>query len=603
MKIDRISSAVKVVTNSLNKQEKRKLSVLVSFQLFSSFLDLIGVALIGVIGAISISGVASQRPGNRVYELTSIIGLQGKPLQVQVIFLSIATVSILLLKTIIAMTLTKQTLLLLSNKSAELTTQLFSKRLSLNILKVQALSSQQTLYGLTNSLVALVVGVFGSGVTIISDSFLTALLIGALFVVDPLTAAISSIIFGSIGILTFIKLGKKSQLLGIQNSELEVASSELVLQSLEAFRETLIGNRQKYYIDSLRVLRNRNASVLATAGFLPHISKYIIEGGVVLGAFILSALQFYLHDAFHAIATLTVFLAAGSRIAPAILRLQQSGILIKNSLGLAETALEMLSEPCMASNLSNQATQTKPFAGSINLLDVTLKYPNSNDFALKNINLRIDQGDFVAIVGPSGGGKSTLVDTILGVLEPTIGEVELSGVNPLTAHKTWPGKTAYVPQQITIFDLSLAQNVALGVPIGEIDLKLVNSCLEQAQLSELGKSRNGLDFELGERGNKLSGGQRQRIGIARALYTNPRLIILDEATSSLDVETEKAISDSIISLKKNKTIVVIAHRLSTIRNADIIHYIEGGTILASGSLDELKKLVPAFDRQAFLSGL
>ena len=604
MKSGQISAAIRMALNTFTTKEKRKIAALMFAQSLSAILDLIGVGLIGVIGAISISGVASQRPGNRVYGITSFLGLSDMSMQIQVITLSIATVFLLLLKTILGVVLTKQTLFLLSNKSAEVTTDLFADRLDMGVLKAQELSSQQTLYGLTNSLVALIVGVFGSSITIVSDGFLAILLIGALFVIDPLTAGITTLLFGTIGVASFLRLGKKSQELGFQTSQLEVASSELVLQSLDAYRETIISNKQEFYVASLRNLRQENASVIATSGFLPHLSKYIIEAGLVLGAFILSALQFYLHDAFHAVATLTVFLAAGSRIAPAILRIQQSGIQVRNSLGVAETALKMLSDRQTVLAVQKNVETEQIFVATVQLIDVSFKYPNSNVLALDNVSLCVNQGDFVALVGPSGGGKSTLVDTILGVLKPMNGEVKLSNNNPLDAHSIWPGKTAYVPQQITVFDVSIAQNIALGVPENEIDYKRVKECLDLAQLSDVISGREqGLGFTLGEKGNKLSGGQRQRIGIARALYSDPRLIIFDEATSSLDVETEKAISDSIDALKNSKTILVIAHRLSTIKNADRIYYIDRGSIIAHGSLEELRSAVPAFERQALLSGL
>lgn len=604
MKSSDVFSALRAALKTFNSREKRKLLGLMIAQSLSSLLDLLGVALVGIIGAVSISGVASQQPGSRVFKVISSLGISGQSMQYQVIVLAIATVLLLLLKTITGIVLTKQSLKLMSNKSAEVTTALFSKTLSLKLIEIQERSSQQTLYALTNSLVALIVGVLGTTITIISDAFLSILLISALFLVDPLTATISCLLFGTIGIVTFIRLGRISQELGLQTSKLEVSSSELVLQALDAYRETLVGNRQKYYEDSLWNLRKANAHIIATAGFLPHISKYVIEAGMVLGAFVLSALQFYLHDAFHAVATLTIFLAAGSRIAPAILRLQQSGIQIRNSLGVSRSALDLLSIVDKSLNHTEIKSERTTFSPHIKLSKVDFLYPDAKELALNNISLEIQEGEFVAIVGPSGGGKSTLVDTILGVHHPLSGEVQLSGVAPLVSHMTWPGKTAYVPQQITIFDVSLAENVALGLPFAEIDLKRVDECLIQAQLSDLTSRNNGDQcLVLGEKGNRLSGGQRQRIGIARALYSNPNFIIFDEATSALDVETEKSISDAIKALKGKTTILVIAHRLSTIKDADIIHYVDSGKIVASGSLPELRRKIPAFERQAALSGI
>jgi ABC-type multidrug transport system fused ATPase/permease subunit len=196
------------------------------------------------------------------------------------------------------------------------------------------------------------------------------------------------------------------------------------------------------------------------------------------------------------------------------------------------------------------------------------------------------------------------VDVILGVLHPQTGEILISGTDPETAVNNWPGAISYVPQETYIADASIAQNVALGFPPEQINLELVKESLKRAQLSDFIESlENGLDTEVGERGTQLSGGQRQRLGIARALYTKPKLLILDEATSSLDAETEQAISSSIQSLKSDVTLIVIAHRLSTIKEADIVHYIESGRIIGSGSFDELRRLIPSFDFSASIMGL
>jgi ABC-type multidrug transport system fused ATPase/permease subunit len=335
----------------------------------------------------------------------------------------------------------------------------------------------------------------------------------------------------------------------------------------------------------------------------------MVESALILGAIIISAVQFITADASQAVATLAVFLAAGSRLAPALLRIQQGNIQIRNYLGVSRKTLALLDElPVqtvrMEENVAKLNFEHAGFVPSVNVGELNFSYPYSSEPAITIDELSINAGEMIAIVGPSGAGKTTLVDVILGVLHPQTGEILISGTDPETAVNNWPGAISYVPQETYIADASIAQNVALGFPPEQINLELVKESLKRAQLSDFIESlENGLDTEVGERGTQLSGGQRQRLGIARALYTKPKLLILDEATSSLDAETEQAISSSIQSLKSDVTLIVIAHRLSTIKEADIVHYIESGRIIGSGSFDELRRLIPSFDFSASIMGL
>jgi ABC-type multidrug transport system fused ATPase/permease subunit len=223
---------------------------------------------------------------------------------------------------------------------------------------------------------------------------------------------------------------------------------------------------------------------------------------------------------------------------------------------------------------------------------------------LNGVSLTIKPGETIAIVGPSGAGKTSLVDTILGVLKPDSGVVTISRMPPQDAINYWPGAIAYVPQDVVISNKSFLENITLGYDKESLNESLVKEAVRIAQLHEFVKSLpQGMHTLVGERGSKVSGGQRQRIGIARALYTNPKLLVLDEATSSLDGQTEADISSSILELRGKVTIVIIAHRLSTVLNADRIYYLEDGKIAAQGTFSEVRRLVPDFDSQAKLMGL
>jgi ATP-binding cassette subfamily C protein len=212
---------------------------------------------------------------------------------------------------------------------------------------------------------------------------------------------------------------------------------------------------------------------------------------------------------------------------------------------------------------------------------------------ISNLSFEIAAGSTTAIVGPSGAGKTTLVDIMLGLYEPQSGSVTIDGLSTSELRRKFPGMIAYVPQRPGLVSGSIAENVALGFDTHEIDEHRVWDALKKAELDLVVKDLpNGIHSSLGAHSDGLSGGQIQRLGLARALYTNPRLIVLDEATSALDATTEASITESIRSLGSETTVVVIAHRLSTIQHSDVVHVMDGGKIIASGTFSEVRKQVP-----------
>ena len=319
-----------------------------------------------------------------------------------------------------------------------------------------------------------------------------------------------------------------------------------------------------------------------------------------------SAIEFILHDSDRAISTLAIFLAAASRIAPAILRLQSGFIAIKSNAGVAKLTLEMIDffSPIVSRELKvKELNPAYPdFRPSLSINNVCFSYPENSGATIKNLSLEVDPGQQIAFVGTSGSGKSTLIDLILGLRTADSGEIYLAGMNPSAAIKYWPGAISYVPQQVHISDSTILANVAFGYT--NPDLQLAWEALEAAQLADFVRSLgDGIHSPVGENGNLLSGGERQRLGIARALYTRPSFLILDEATSSLDAQTEVAISSAIRGLKGKVTVLMVAHRLSSVTDSDKVVYIREGQIISEGTFEKVKNEVPDFEIQAKLMGL
>jgi ABC-type multidrug transport system fused ATPase/permease subunit len=481
--------------------------------------------------------------------------------------------------------------------------------LSQPLTNVMARTSQETLYALTNGVMNITLGVIGSSVSLIADFSLLLVLFVGLLVVDPVVAMSTIALFSGIGLLLYKLLHNKAQELGKSQALLTVESNERIVEIVHGFREAAVKNRRGYYANEISKLRFALSRDLAESAFLPYIGKYVIETTVILGALAISAVQFAISDAAHAVSTLSVFLAAGTRIAPAVLRMQQGGIQLKSALGSALPTIELIEE-LSSVEIKTILEDSKPkfdysgFNARVKVQGVSYRYPGKEVDALKEISFEISDGEFVALVGSSGAGKSTLADLILGLLIPNSGEIRISGEDPTIAISRWPGALSYVPQEVLITNGSIFENVALGYEPKDVSRENVARAIKLSQLDDLvAQLPEGLETRVGERGAKLSGGQRQRLGIARALYTNPRLLVLDEATSALDGKTESDISQAITALKRKVTVIMIAHRLSTVREADKIVYLESGRIVAIGDFGQVRERVPEFDEQARLMGL
>ena len=603
------SYTLKLTFGLLPKQIRFRFVRLTLIQVLVGVLDLASVVLFGALGALVINGVSSRLPGDRVSSFLRVLQLEDMEFRTQAAIIAFLALVISISRTILSMYFTKRTLVLLSNASAEITIGLFSDVIKSNMRHVQSRSSQETLYALSRGVDVMVVQVLGTSASLVADiASLTIITLG-LFVVDPLIAFSTLMLFGGMGVILYKFMHARAKALAILKTEYEIKSNTKILEALQLFREIYVHHREENYIDKIAELRRKSASAIAEAMFLPSLSKFTIEIVIVAGAVLIGISQFVLNDAYRAIATLGVFLAAGTRIAPAVLRVQQGFLSIRANKGLIGPTLTLMSSLQetktgleLMTPTRNRELVTSEF--DIEARDLSFKYSNSSDFAIRNLSLNITPGTMTAIVGGSGAGKSTLIDLLLGILIPDAGSIRISGHTPSALIRKSPGYISYVPQNITMIDGSIRENLCLGLREFELSDQDIWEALRKANLDEAVTLMNGqLDAQVGENGNMLSGGQRQRLGLARALVTRPQVIILDEATSALDAVTELNIVEAFNHLRGNVTVVIVAHRLSSVRGADQVVYMEKGLIIATGTFQEVREKVPDFDKQSQLMGL
>jgi ATP-binding cassette subfamily C protein len=583
------------ILSILNAREKRKLKLFVGLQMSLSLLDLLGVALIGIIVAISTSNI---RGLSQPALLEKIPIFSTSTFYMQIVLLSLMALFFLIGRTVLSIVITKKVFVFFSNKSSEITTKLLSNIFSKPVNILNRSNTSEYVYLLTRGTETLTMNVLATSTILVADvSILFAIFIG-LLLLDPIVALFSSIIFGLLILILGRYLQSSVSRLGAHAAEAIIKSDSYIREAILSYREIIVRNRENFYLTRIDRIRSAYSSTTAKIEILPYISKYVIESVIIVGSMLVAFLELLLYDANKAITMLAIFLAAGSRVAPSILRAQQSLLLIKSGLAKSASTLEALKNLALENSslpLPTTVRQNKDnFNAKIEISNLNFAYSDSTHEIIKNFSVTIPAGSKVAIIGASGAGKSTLIDLFLGLLEPNSGSINISGLAPREAISVYPGAVAYVPQDIYLHEGSVRENIALGFEPETIDDEQIWKVLLTAQATNfVSQLSNGLNEVIGENGNNFSGGERQRLGIARALYTNPKLLLLDEATSALDEVTQSLISDALRNFQNNETtLIVAAHRLSTISDSDFLIYVKRSTEIEVGKFKELVSKYP-----------
>lgn len=585
----------------LSRKEQIIYFALVATRGFASLLDIAGIALIGLLAGLAAS---SLDPSDQL----SILGFKLPSVDQQTLVLLVCVVlAVFLFKAgvsiLLGRVLTKFLARIESNKSAQIAEYLFMGDLD----KVQSLSKGDILWALIGSVSMTFSGLLMSLSTFITEGVLLLLVAATFFIVDPVATAFVFIYFGIVIAIIQFLIGNSLKNAGLDSARGNSQSIVVVDDMLGAFREITILGKKEFFIEKFQVARHKLASSNGTMVFLGGMPRYVVETALMLGVVAFVGFQFVTGQLSTGLVTVGVFLTGGVRIMASLLPLQGAISNVQNQTGQSEMAQTLLAESALHSDSTPvpKAANLEHFPVSGNLAervdrglsvlirDASYSYPGSASTAISNIDLEILPGQHVAIIGPSGAGKTTLVDLVLGLMEPTAGEVLTGNVPPALSEKIHPGLISYVPQSPGIVSGTIAENVALGVPLDDINEERVQRALEKAFLSDfVNDLPDGIYSSVGSQADSLSGGQVQRLGLARALYNSPKLLVLDEATSALDATSEAYISASIRDLGDDVTVIVIAHRLSTVQHSDVVYVLEDGRITASGSFKQLRKTVP-----------
>ncbi|CAM2899080.1 ABC transporter ATP-binding protein [Actinomyces slackii] len=428
-----------------------------------------------------------------------------------------------------------------------------------------------------------------------------------LFVARPAMALVTVVYFLLVAIVMYLWVLKRAVLAGQANRTYSVRAVRLVTEMVHSLKEITLRDKAAE-LERVVLAERRKASVArADQSFLGAVPRYMLEIALIGGLAIAAAMGLSQGGLSEALSSLALFGVCGFRIVPSITRFQtimgQTGANIPH----AERVLSEIEEG--RANRERHAEMRAggdlpEGAGALVIDDVSFTYPGSAEPALRDVSLTVPLGASMALVGASGSGKSTLVDIILGLQEPTRGQLRIDGTPLSEVLRAWRARVGYVPQEVALFDSTVAHNVALSWDTGSIDEQRVRRALRRAQLLEVIEEREGgIWAEVGEGGMRLSGGQRQRLGIARALYCEPLVLIMDEATSALDTATEAAVTEAVAELSGEVTVIVVAHRLATIRHSDQVCFLRDARLAASGTFDEVVAAAPDFARQAALAGL
>ena len=575
----------------LGNENKRILLLLAVF-IISSLADFIGVAIIGPYTKI----VTEPETISQIQLLNNIFSsLNLQSYNQKLIFLTAVVIVILIIQVIVLLTSQFISLKISGYLQKKVVVKLFSAYVNVPYQFILSESSasltnfiQESEFSIRGNLIALL--------QIINNSFM---LFAILFILVQTSPTLLGLIIFILAVVFIIinQLNQRVKKAGQIRVEEKKKNISTINHTFGGFKETRVIGCESYFQSQVRRQYDKSIRAEVLIGVIQQVPGVLIKSSLVIALVIFIGLSVTVlgKDVRELTPIISVFGVAGVRVSPSFNLIVQSLTMIKSQgytldmLYLKLKEIEKLTRE-QKSLRQKSDSQKRSFSSfhELSLVKVNYTYPGSKQPSLQDISFNLKRGQSIGIIGKSGAGKTTLIDVILGLLQPDSGDIEVDGVSIYEDLRSWQDILGYIPQSIFLTEDTIARNIAFGVPDELIDPEKIARVLKMTELEELVASLpDGVQTEVGERGIRLSGGQRQRIGIARALYHERQILVLDEATSALDTQTETLITEAIKSLAGNQTLIIIAHRLSTIRHCDQLCLLEKGRLVKVGTYDEV----------------
>jgi ABC-type multidrug transport system fused ATPase/permease subunit len=469
-------------------------------------------------------------------------------------------------------------------------------------------NSTKLMLNATGEVEGVVNGVLLPGIQALAKLIIAASLVVLVFVVDPLLASFFLGIAAGAYLLVFLMMRSRIAGLGEKSQEARHARFRQATEALSGIKDLKVLGREGLFFERFCAASARYARYQSLHGAISLVPRHALEA-IAFGALLLIVLYLLARNAdiAQALPLMALYALTGYRLMPAFQQVYQSMTVIRFNWPSVEVVHKELAATGGIQDRIGllKPERALPLTDRVELRAVSFRYPGSEAEVLTQLSLTVARNTSVGLVGPTGSGKTTIVDIVLGLLHPSAGSLAVDGADITDANRrAWQANIGYVPQQIYLSDDTVARNIAFGLPDEAIDLARVHAAARTAHLHEFVTTSlpKGYDTMVGERGIRLSGGQRQRIGIARALYHDPAVLVLDEATSALDGITEDAIIEAIRELSHEKTIITIAHRLSTVQDCDRIYLLERGRVVDAGTYAELAERSETFRAMAKVAG-
>jgi len=587
----------------LEKSQKKKYIFFTLLQTALVIFDIIGLLGLSVfiLGALSRSKIESNSYG---VTHSKMLDLLISFISRNLFFSGFLLTFFFILKSYLSNLTTRHILALLARYGSDTSKKYYKMMLDSDLDLLEKLKAEKLILALSNAINFSFIEVLGAASLALADTVIICMFGLILFYEDPVTTTFVFAFFTAITLLVYRKLSAKIHLNSILRAKSEIESRNAIRDGISLIREIQLSGNGSIYSDIFWQKKFSNSRAHGLSIYLQQFPKYILDVAVVVSFLGISILEFALHDSRKAISLISVFLLCISRFIPSLLRLQSSISIIGNAKGYQDSFLELgqLLDEYAELSQTTLCFPNSPF--KFDLLIENLSYTHSGHLeeTLRNVSIHVQEGDHIAIVGPSGSGKSSLVDLVLGFRHASEGKILIGGLTPAQVRASYPGQIGYVPQNSHVIEGSILQNITLNRKTTETDMRVIDRLFKEFGLDEeLGRNSPGLDLEIGGITDRLSGGQRQKIALIRAIYLIPKLLILDEATSALDSTNEVKVLSILNTHLPKTTIITIVHKLRTVVRSDEIYYLERGRIIAKGTYYELLENSKEFIEQVRLS--